>query len=328
MGLSSIRCLVVVLTSVIALSSPAFGDNMFDDDKFDDDLHIPAAVLLSQAHEHLSSGDTASAIQKLEAADRLAGGRSVDALLLLAIAQNSAGDPKKAIEAAKRALELDPDGNQAADVYFQIGLAELNSAAPDEGGQWSRRSLRRAESALREAVRLDGPRVLEAKAHLAYVVVLRENQKSKPSKAGYDEGLSLARERYEDGSPGSGMALARQVLCGSPTCEPFAPPGERADQDPESEDSSTKGPVLPPKKLTPGSVPGMDHARRYGVRGRIVIQAMVTVEGRLADIRIVEGLPFGLNEMVVDELRRRRFEPATQDGKPVEVNYSATFTYH
>ena len=318
---NSMRYIAIFLATLVALVAPATADDADGADR------VPA--LIAEAHELLAAGEMSQAVTKLETVDRLTNGQSVDALLLLAIVHNNIGKPEAAIDFAEKALELDLPPVQTADAHFQLGLAHLTRAAPEGGGSWSRRDLRRAETALRKAVQLEGPRVIEAKAHLGYVLVLRENQKSTPSKEGYDEGFALARERYEDGSPGSGMAIARHVLCGSPTCEPYEAPKESTVPLSSSSDGddSEKGPVLRPKKVTPDSVPGMTYAQRNGIRGKIVAQATITVEGRLADIRILQGLPFGMNEMVVEDLRHWRFEPATQDGEPVAIMYNAIFNY-
>ncbi|MEM8931610.1 MAG: energy transducer TonB [Acidobacteriota bacterium] len=316
MSSTPMRYAAIVLAALIASTPPCVGDAGNDQ----------TSALIAEAHELSAAGEIEEAIAKLEQVDASTGGASLDAALLLAILSNNAGETKDAIRYAKKALDLDPPSDQAADAHFQLGIAHLNRAAPDSGGSWSSRGLRRAEEALREAVRLEGPRVLEAKAHLGYVLVLRENQKSTPTEAGYDDAFALARERYEDGSPGSGLAVARHVLCGSPTCEPYVPSRERT-VPMASLLGEGKGAVQPPKRLTPDSIPGITYARSHGVRGKVVAIGVVTAEGRLADIRIVEGLPLGINEMVVDDLRRRRYEPATQDGEPVPVTINMTFTY-
>ena len=61
-------------------------------------------------------------------------------------------------------------------------------------------------------------------------------------------------------------------------------------------------------------------AREKKVEGTVLLQIVITPEGRATDIRIVKRLGFGLDEMAIAAVQNWRFEPARgPDGKPVAV---------
>jgi periplasmic protein TonB len=56
------------------------------------------------------------------------------------------------------------------------------------------------------------------------------------------------------------------------------------------------------------------------VAGLMVVQCVLTAEGTVRDCRVLKGLPH-MDSAVVDALEHRRYKPATQNGKPVEISY-------
>jgi TonB family protein len=60
--------------------------------------------------------------------------------------------------------------------------------------------------------------------------------------------------------------------------------------------------------------------------GTMVVRCVVTVDGRLKDCRVVEGSIPEMDAEVVRALEQRVYEPATLDGRPVEVNYNFRIT--
>jgi protein TonB len=72
-----------------------------------------------------------------------------------------------------------------------------------------------------------------------------------------------------------------------------------------------------------------DQARKDKVQGAVVVQALVTVEGRAENISVVRGLGSGLDEKAVEIVRKWRFKPAhTSDGHPVAVSVPMEVTFH
>jgi periplasmic protein TonB len=50
-------------------------------------------------------------------------------------------------------------------------------------------------------------------------------------------------------------------------------------------------------------------------------------DGRLHDIRTVQGLPYGLTENAIEAAKKIRFQPAIRDGKPVSVRTVLEFNF-
>lgn len=70
-----------------------------------------------------------------------------------------------------------------------------------------------------------------------------------------------------------------------------------------------------------------DPARIAKFQGSLVVLVKVSEEGRAEDLKVLHGLPFGLNQKALDTVRTWKFRPATQDGKavPVQVPIEVTF---
>ena len=68
-------------------------------------------------------------------------------------------------------------------------------------------------------------------------------------------------------------------------------------------------------------------ARRAGVEGVVVLQAILDEEGRVTNVRIVKDLPFGLGDAAARAVREWRFTPATLNGKAISVYYNLTVNF-
>ena len=60
-------------------------------------------------------------------------------------------------------------------------------------------------------------------------------------------------------------------------------------------------------------------ARSKQITGTVVLKCIFAADGRVSNIRIIEGLPFGLTEQAIEAARKIRFIPATKDGKNVSM---------
>lgn len=105
-------------------------------------------------------------------------------------------------------------------------------------------------------------------------------------------------------------------------------PAEPFENDPPSSGSEDQLPVL---RAGAGGVSNpvcqycpaptyTNPARAAKIQGTIVTMSTVSAEGGVLHTEIVRGLPFGLNQAVLQVLSTWRFRPATtRDGKPVTV---------
>ena len=68
-------------------------------------------------------------------------------------------------------------------------------------------------------------------------------------------------------------------------------------------------------------------ARDNKVTGSVVMRVLVGADGIVKDVRIVRGLPDGLNEEAVKSMYGTRFKPATRNGQPIDfwITSEATF---
>ncbi len=71
-----------------------------------------------------------------------------------------------------------------------------------------------------------------------------------------------------------------------------------------------------------------DEARKAKYQGTVVLQVVVTLDGRATNISVVKGPGLGLEEKAVDAVRGWRFKPATgPNGKPVPVLVTIEVTF-
>jgi TonB family protein len=70
-----------------------------------------------------------------------------------------------------------------------------------------------------------------------------------------------------------------------------------------------------------------DPARIAKFQGSLILLVTVSEEGRAEDLKVLQGLPFGLNQHALNTVRTWKFRPATLDGKavPVQVPIEVTF---
>lgn len=68
-------------------------------------------------------------------------------------------------------------------------------------------------------------------------------------------------------------------------------------------------------------------ARRAGVQGVVFVEAIIDERGKVTDVRVLRGLPMGLDRSAVEAVEQWRFKPAMLDGRPVKVYFTLTVTF-
>ena len=68
-------------------------------------------------------------------------------------------------------------------------------------------------------------------------------------------------------------------------------------------------------------------ARMNGVKGLVVLQVLIDKTGAVRQIVVRKEFASGLSEAAVDAVRQWRFQPATLDGKPVDVVLNLTINF-
>lgn len=68
-------------------------------------------------------------------------------------------------------------------------------------------------------------------------------------------------------------------------------------------------------------------ARKAGIQGTVIVEAVIDREGCVRRPRILKGLPLGLDGAALAAVWSWTFQPATMDGRPVAVYYVLTVSF-
>jgi TonB family protein len=133
-------------------------------------------------------------------------------------------------------------------------------------------------------------------------------------------------KQTEDGvEKGHGLVTLRRAngawRVASQTYEPDVRPPH--DEVPIRVGGGVKAPVAI-RKFEP---PYTEVARRNRVAGIVIVEGIIRRTGRLTDVRVLKGLPDGLDESAVNTLKQWRFRPASLNGIPVSVYYNLTVNF-
>lgn len=71
-----------------------------------------------------------------------------------------------------------------------------------------------------------------------------------------------------------------------------------------------------------------EEARHNQITGTIIIRCVFRSSGAVTDLRIVSGLPFGLNEKALESARQIRFIPAIKDGHFVSMYIQLEYNFN
>jgi protein TonB len=67
-----------------------------------------------------------------------------------------------------------------------------------------------------------------------------------------------------------------------------------------------------------------EDARKAKVQGKVILQALIDREGRVAEVEVLRSVPEfpSLAEAAVEAVSQWRYEPAERNGKPVAVYFT------
>jgi TonB family protein len=68
-------------------------------------------------------------------------------------------------------------------------------------------------------------------------------------------------------------------------------------------------------------------ARVHDVRGRVLLSAVLCRTGRVTDIQVVNGLPFGMTEKAIEAARQIEFQPAEKNGQRVSEVFKLEYDF-
>ena len=87
------------------------------------------------------------------------------------------------------------------------------------------------------------------------------------------------------------------------------------------------GDVVPPEKIDAPQPVYTETARKARIQGVVIVQAIIDKSGVVTNVKVLKGLPMGLEQSAVDAVKRWKFRPATLNGKPVAVYYNLTVNF-
>jgi len=68
-------------------------------------------------------------------------------------------------------------------------------------------------------------------------------------------------------------------------------------------------------------------ARRAGLQGTVVLEAIIDESGHVINVTVLKRLSMGLDQAAVEAVQSWRFKPATLAGRPVKVYYTLTANF-
>ncbi len=103
-----------------------------------------------------------------------------------------------------------------------------------------------------------------------------------------------------------------------------------------AEDEKCGGRIYEPREVSRrpkiNSKPSPDftaEARAHDVRGRVLLSAVLCRTGKVTDIQVINGLPFGMTEKAIEAARQIEFQPAEKNGQRVSeiIKFEYDFSY-
>lgn len=216
---------------------------------------------------------------------------------LAALEAEKVAAEQKAVDDAKRAVEA-----QAKARGREVDPAELQRA----------QEAARAKAQSDQEARLAG-----------------ERQKIEEEKRRADEARAAEVAKAAEAAPPVASATTPVATAAAPPAAPASTPAP-VPADAASASAAPAGPlvldlsdsgVVPPQLV---SQPRLDYppvARAQRVTGTVVVSALVDEQGDVAEARVIRGVASntGLNQAALDSVRKRKYKPATLNGKAGRV---------
>lgn len=110
--------------------------------------------------------------------------------------------------------------------------------------------------------------------------------------------------------------------------EPFGQLPRSDPEHPATKTGSSSGIATTfPRALRAPNPQYTDAARIAKFNGNLLLQITISADGQPLDVRIVRGLPFGLNQSSLETVRTWTFQPATSGGTPVQMQTPVEVTF-
>ena len=87
------------------------------------------------------------------------------------------------------------------------------------------------------------------------------------------------------------------------------------------------GNIQPPVKVYYPQPRYTEDGRQARIQGVVILEAIIDARGDVTNVKVLKGLPLGLDESAVEAAKQWKFEPATLDGEPVPVYLNLTIRF-
>lgn len=294
---------------------------------------VPLSASAQTASELMERGQSRAVLNDLDgarkdylAANRMAGGQSIPALLGLGGVEYRSQRYKQARKTAERIIELAETAGERFSGYHLLGISWLEEAGTIE------KRLAKAEQALRRALE-ESVEPAPATLHSLSIVLERSGRTREALAVNADliRGISqddpMARRarvkfcelRKEVMEQEGGAATAAALGIEDPTRAVAGFEG--------SEPARVEGAVQPPEKIWVPQPRYPARARSLRTQGVVIVHTVIDEMGCVASSKVLQGLSKELDAAAVDSVDRWVFEPARLDGKPVSVYYNLTINF-
>ena len=85
--------------------------------------------------------------------------------------------------------------------------------------------------------------------------------------------------------------------------------------------------MLPAVIVTAPQPPYTEQARQQFITGTVILRAVLTSTGRVTNLRVAKGLPFGLTEQALVAAQALKFFPAMKDGRRVSQSVQMEYKF-
>lgn len=212
----------------------------------------------------------------------------------------AAGSDDPAVAAAAQILLGTALYQQLLDLRYRATVPPTTQRIPAGNAQaWRDATLQAAEQAFRGAIELGT--IPEIRLSLAEILRL----------AGRDQEALEALDDYLSQPQPKARLSAENLRCYL-----------RA-EDPESAASGVTRPR--PLRLSHPEITA--EAREAGIEGTVFFEGVVGTDGVLDCLRVVRGLPMGLNQAALTAARQWRFKPAEKGGAPARARYAGKMSF-
>jgi len=118
--------------------------------------------------------------------------------------------------------------------------------------------------------------------------------------------------------PDIDMPAVDDVIFGIPDAPPAAEPEGPI---------QVGGDVKAPEKISQIRPQYTEIARKARIQGVVIVKAIIDKTGSVTNVKVLKGLPMGLEEEAIKAIKQWKFKPATLNGKPVDVYFNLTVNF-